>query len=253
MVLDGVMTYTSLNNMGGMGIMQFAEYNNVALVTGLDSALGAIGAVPRLRAEIKAMLDGKEINNPILSSMEMRGGGGEFGLEGYRMVSGFDTTGREFATFGQESAGPVTRLLKRGQYALGTVTLHRAVQSVQQRGVAEQITLKALRMFKDGSVNKSFEDMGFTRDLKDRIARDLPNAVEWNGNRVKSFDITKFTDHEAREAFRQAVWRGTYQTIQGTFIGERGWWAHSNVGRFLTQFRNYPITAMEKPWKSRAA
>lgn len=248
MWMDGLHTLTSLQNMGGMGIMQFAEYTNVALVAGLDSMLGSLGAIPRMRREIAAIRAGKPIKNGILDSLEPHGGGGEFGMDGYRMISGYDTTGREFEAFGQEAAGPTTRLLKRASYGLGIVTMNRAIQGVQQRGVAEQIVLKALRQFRDGTLDLKMKDMGFTPELLARVKADLPNATVWAGNRVKEFDITKFTDEGAREAFSQAVRRGVFQTIQGTFVGERGWWAHGNLSRFLTQFRGYPITAMEKQY-----
>ncbi len=46
----------------------------------------------------------------------------------------------------------------------------------------------------------------------------------------------------------QAAHRGVSQVIQGAFIGERGWWTHTNLGRFATQFRNYPLLSMEKQW-----
>lgn len=248
MFLNGVMEYTSLTNMGWMGFMQVGEYIHSAVTLGLGNTLGAMGSIPRLKAEINAILRGETVDNGILRSIELRGGGGEFGVDGYRMISGYDTTARHEEYTSTGSSGPITRLLHKAGYGLGVVTFNRAVHAVQKRGIAEQIVLRALRELKDGNLSVILKDMGFDDDLAKKIGNDLADATVWKNGRVQSFDITKFKSQEAQEAFLQAVHRGVNQTIQGTFIGERGWWTHTNLGRFATQFRNFPITAMEKQW-----
>uniref|UniRef100_A0A7M2QNS7 Uncharacterized protein n=1 Tax=feces metagenome TaxID=1861841 RepID=A0A7M2QNS7_9ZZZZ len=248
MFLNGVMEYTSLTNMGWMGFMQVGEYIHSAVTLGLGNTLGAMGAIPRLRAEIHAILRGETVENGILRSIELRGGGGEFGVDGYRMISGYDTTARHEEYTSTGSSGPITRLLHKAGYGLGVVTLNRVVHAVQKRGIAEQIVLRALRELKDGNLSVILKDMGFDDDLAKKIGDDLAEATVWKNGKVQSFDITKFKSQDAQEAFLQAVHRGVNQTIQGTFIGERGWWTHTNLGRFATQFRNFPITAMEKQW-----
>ncbi|MCL5460343.1 hypothetical protein M3M33_17025, partial [Loigolactobacillus coryniformis] len=60
--------------------------------------------------------------------------------------------------------------------------------------------------------------------------------------------MTKITDPVARNATIQAVWRGTNQIIQGTYIGERGKWAHDGWQQLLTQFRTFSLVSMEKQW-----
>jgi hypothetical protein len=73
--------------------------------------------------------------------------------------------------------------------------------------------------------------------------------VTWGPNGgVASFDITKATNIEAATAFAQGVRRGSAQIIQGAFIGETGKWAHAGWLKLLTQFRSYPLLAMEKQW-----
>ena len=246
--LNGVTEYTSLTNMGWMGFMQFGEYIHAAVTLGVGNAAKSIGAIPRLRAEVKAILRGEKVNNGILDSIEQYGGGGEFGTDGYRMISGYDTTARHEDFTSKQSSGPVLRLLHRAGYGLGTVTLHRAIHSVQRRGIAEQVVLRALRELKEGNLTLTMKNMGFDDRLASLIADDLNHATVWNGNKVKSFDITQFRSDEAREAFLQSVHRGVSQVIQSAFIGERGWWTHTNLGRFATQFRNYPLLSMEKQW-----
>ena len=248
MFLNGVMEYTSLTNMGWMGFMQVGEYIHSAVTLGLGNTLHAMGAIPRLKSEIHAILRGEKVENSLLSSIELRGGGGEFGTDGYRMISGFDTTARHEEYTSTGSAGPVTRLLHKAGYVLGVVTMNRMFHAVQKRGIAEQIVLRAGKELRDGKLSVILKDMGFNDDLAAKIKDDLDAAFTFKNGRVESFDITKFKSLEAQEAFLQTVHRGVSQTIQGTFIGERGWWTHTNLGRFATQFRNFPITSMEKQW-----
>lgn len=248
MFLNGTMEYTSLTNMGWMGFMQVGEYIHSAVTIGLGNTMSAMGAIPRLKAEIHAILRGEKVENGLLSSIELRGGGGEFGADGYRMISGFDTTARHEEYTSTGSAGPVTRLLHKAGYGLGVVTMNRVIHAVQKRGIAEQIVLRAGKELREGNLSVILKDMGFDDNLAAKIKGDLDEAFTFKNGRVQSFDITKFKSQEAQEAFLQAVHRGVSQTIQGTFIGERGWWTHTNLGRFATQFRNFPITAMEKQW-----
>lgn len=243
--LNGALAYASLTKLGGMGFTQMAEFNQLALQIGVSNALEAVGSMPRLIREIRALARGEKVENGILGSLEHRGGGGEFGVEGY-YISPYDTTGKEHEAYGQSSAGPVVRALKKAQYGMGIMSGHRAIQGVQQRGAAEQIVLKSLRLIKEGAdMPKNMADMGFTPELIADVRAHIDTAVEWNGGRVKKFDITKMP-LDLQNRYQQAVRRGVYQVIQGTFIGERGHWVHNQWGRLLTQFRNYPLVAMEK-------
>ena len=228
-----------------MGFTQLGEYSNMALHLGLGNTFEAASSFPRLLSEVRALARGDTVENGILGSMEFRGGGGEFGVEGYR-ISKFDTTGREFEAYGQSTAGPMTRALKQAQYGMGIISMHRAVQAVQQRGAAEQIVLKVWRKINDGGeLGPALKDMGFNDELVAGLRVHMADAVEFSGGRVKTFDITKLPQ-DLQVKFDQSVRRGVSQIIQGTFIGERGHWNHSQLGRLLTQFRNYPIVAMEK-------
>lgn len=244
--LNGLITYTSLTKLGGMGFTQLGEYSNMMLHLGLAETMKAATDIPRLISEVRRLARGEKVENGIIGSMEFRGGGGEFGVEGYR-ISHFDTSGREFEAYGQSSSGPVLRALKKAQYGMGIVSMHRAVQAAQQRGAAEQIVLKVWRKIKSGEdLGVALKDMGFDDKTVAALKEHMDSAVEFDANgRVKTFEITKLPP-ELQVQFDQSVRRGVYQIIQGTFIGERGHWNHSQLGRLLTQFRNYPITAMEK-------
>jgi hypothetical protein len=246
--LDNALSANASANLGGMGFTQIAEYINVATGLGIKNTLEAISSAPKMMAEVRALARGEKVENGILSSMELPGGGGEFGLENYKMVTAYDTPSSVYDSYGKESIGVGTRLIRASGYALRVLSLQRVIHAVQSRGVAQQITTKALRYIRDGSNSKALADMGFTPEIAERVRADMPNAVTWNGDRIESFDITQFKDVGAAEAFAQAVRRGTAQLIQDSFPGEKGYWQHSAMGKMLTQFRTFPLLATEKQW-----
>lgn len=248
MWLDNALAANATANLGGMGFTQIAEYINVATGLGIKNTLEAVSMGPKMLAEVRALARGEKVENGILSSMELPGGGGEFGLENYKMVTAYDSPSSVYDSYGRESAGVGTRIIRASGYALRALSLQRVIHAVQSRGVASQITSKALRYIRDGNNSKALADMGFTPEIAARVKADMSNAVQWNGDRVLSFDITKFQDVGAAEAFAQAVRRGTAQLIQDSFPGEKGYWQHNAMGKMLTQFRTFPILATEKQW-----
>lgn len=249
MALDGLTTYTSMNQLGGVAFTQLGEYSRIAQTLGLTNMLKVLGATRRLKKEINALRRGETVENSILAGIELRGGGGEFGLDGYQF-SRFDTNVNENAVYGHAEGNALTKLLHVGKHTMSTLNMQRAIIGIQERGVAEQIVLKATRLINAGTeLDAHLLDMGFTPDLQKAIKAELRNIATFDSNgRLRTFDLDKAQNPETIEAFRQAVSRGTKQTIQGTFIGERGWYTHSSMGRFLSQFRTFSLTAMEKQW-----
>lgn len=247
--LDRVMTLNATARLGGMGFTQLGESLNGIWHVGVGHTMSSIKAMPRLRAEVHALARGEKVSNGILHSMEAPGGGGEFGLEGYKMVTAFDSPEQAFNSYGHDASGWFDRALRGAAHAQGTLSMHRMIQAMQVRGMAEQITLKAIKFIRDGGESKALADMGFTPEMVTRLKADLPNMVVYdNAGRVKEFDITKASDAQLGAQFNQAVRRGAGQIIQRSFIGEQGKWAHDGYLRLLTQFRSYPLVAMEKQW-----
>lgn len=246
--LDELVTATAQAKLGGMGITQAMETTQIGLGLGFSHMANFVGDMPRLVSEVKTLAKGGKVDNPVLGSIELYGGQGEFGLQGYKMVTAYDNPNSVNDMVGRSAASPVARLLRKTGQAFRVASLHRIIEAVQRRGVAEQITIKALRAIRDGNADARLADMGFTPDIIARLRNDLPNAVVWNGDKVKEFDIRKFKDVDAGQAFAVAIRRGSGQLIQEAFPGEVGSWQHHTIGKVMSQFRNYPILAMEKQW-----
>lgn len=244
---DRVLMTTSLARLGGMGFTQFAEAINAIWHIGAAKALGTIPAMPRLRAEAKALARGEHVDNGILGSIE-KYSGVEFGADSYKIKFPFDNGSLEHLTYGKDSITFADRVLRGATHLQGKLSLWRSIHAAQTRGMAEQIVAKAARFLQEGGEDKALADMGITPELAAKLRADIGQAATFEGGRLKEFDITKFTDAEAANAFVQAVHRGASQIIQGTYIGETGKWAHDGLLRILTQFRTFSITSIEKQW-----
>ena len=236
----------SLASLGGMGFAQLQEGVNIGLTLGISHAMRSIADVPKLIGEVKRMARGEKVENSVLHSMEQFGGGGEFGMADYKMVLKLDDPAKVHTAVGQDGITALDRALRMGGQALSIMSFHRMATAVQVRSAAVEITSKALRYIRDGKESKALADMGFTPEVIAAFKADLDKAVEWNGNAIKSFDITKITNTEAAAQFVTAVHRGSRQIIQGSFVGEKHRWQHTALGRMATQFRTFPLVAMEK-------
>jgi hypothetical protein len=208
--LDGALTANATANLGGMGITQLGEYINTATGIGIDGTLKAMASAPRLRAEIHALARGEKVNNSILESIELPDGGGEFGLTNYKMVTLYDNPAAVYDGYGTSGVGAGTRLLRAASFGLSAISAHRLVHAIQTRGVAEQITLKAIRYIRDGGESIALRDMGFDDAMVAALKADLPNMVTWGPNGgVAKFDLRKATNKEAAAKFITAVHRGS--------------------------------------------
>lgn len=243
---EGAMTVNAAASLGQMVIPQITETLNMATILGLTSTLKGAVSLPRMIGEVRRLARGEKVDG-LLSSMEVPGG--EFGMNDYRLVSRWDSPSAMYDTVGRDQLGVADKLIRAAGHNLGKLTFHRLVQAAQVRASAEQITQKALKYIRDGVQDKALADMGISPELAARIKAELPRIAKFDaaGNTV-SLDMHKAGDIEAAEQFISAVHRGNGQIIQRAYVGEIGPWQHKTLGKILTQFRTFPITAMEKQW-----
>jgi len=240
-----IMTLTSAMKLGGMGHAQAIEYTNALSALGISHTMEAIKDVPRLIKEVHALVEGKKVDNPFLSSVEPYIG--QIGTEGYKMGGLYDINlGHE--VYGQESIGLVDRLIKGAAHFNRVASGQRIMHAAQVRGLTEHIIMKALRRIKEGGEDKALDDMGITSDIRDAMKAELPRIASFENGYAKSFDASGISDPRVANAFLQSVTRGANQIIQETFIGETGKWVHDDWLRLLTQFRHFGLVATQKQW-----
>lgn len=244
--MEGAITANAASNLGMMGWMQMGELLNTATGLGVLDTMKMVADFPRIMQEVKVLAKGGKVENGILGSLEVSGA--EFGMAGYKMVTQYDNPMSQYAAVGRQDSGMLIKGVRVAGHKLGTVSLHRIIQATQVRGVAEQITKKALRYINEGIESKALADMGFTPEMRERIKAELPNIAKFENGVLASLDMTKAKDAGLASEFIATINRGAGQLIQDSFIGEKGKWQHSNLGKMMTQFRSFPITAMEKQW-----
>lgn len=245
--MEGALTANAASNLGFMGWMQMGELINTATGLGVLDTMKMVSDFPRLMQEVKVLAKGGKVENGILGSLEVSGA--EFGLAGYKMITQYDNPSSVHAAVGRQDSGTLIKGVRVMGHKLGTVSLHRIIQATQVRGVAEQITKKSLRFINEGKESKALADMGFTPAMVERIKAELPRIAKFDANgTLASLDMTKASDPALMGDYIATINRGAGQLIQDTFIGEKGKWQHSNLGKVMTQFRSFPITAMEKQW-----
>ena len=244
--MESLMTLVASSRLGGMGFTQLLEQMNVGIGLGVIEAARTTGMIPRMIREIRASVRGGRVDNPILSGVEVPGA--EFGTAGYKMQMMLDSPSQVFDTYNHKSASSASRLIRAAGHSMRIVSMHRAIEGAQRRAVAERLTVLMAKAIAGGRTNKVLADIGLTDSLLSRLAPDIGQAATYNGGRLAAFDVTKFADAAAGSEFVAAVHRGVGQLIQEAMPGEVLGVQHSSIGKVLTQFRTYPLVAMEKQW-----
>lgn len=240
--------FTRLQRLGGLGFTQLAEMGNILHHLGLKTTLGAFPGIVRMISEIRKIRKGEAPDNPWLSSLE-KAQGFDFGLANFRMIAALDAPDELLRSYGKGS-DVAMRAIAAGNYAQNALSLFRGIHAAQHRYVAEHIVKKALDYIQAGATGqRMLDDMGINPEMAAAIRADLDKAlIIGPDGKPAGFDISRIESVKAAEEFLQAVHRGTHQIIQGTFIGERGAWAHNDMQKLLFQLRTFGLTAMEKQW-----
>lgn len=245
---DNLRLLTASSRLGGMAFTQMGEFANAVPVLGVAHTMSAVKSMPRLISEVR-----KGKSSPLLASIEQVGG--EIGSD-YKVNFPFQNLDDNFV-HGQEQMGALTRAIRAGSNAVPFMNGWHYVHAAQVRGMSEQILHKVVKHVRspDGKLDtKALEDMGFSQEIRDALAKDMGRIAKFDskGN-LTEFDIQGFSDPKVAHDFVQSVNRGSKQIIQGTYIGETGRWAHNDFLRLLTQFRTFSLVSMEKQWTRIAA
>lgn len=231
--------------LGGMGWQQLVEYTNGLHAVGGVGVLKAVAALPRLLGEVRRIGRGEAVDG-ILSSVEFYNG--KIGADQYRLIGLRDVPDQP-VHYGQDELGAFSLLVRGASRGLRILSMQRAIEAVQVRGMSEQIVAKALRYIRNGQEDAALADMGLTPALRDAMRYELGNIATWNGDTLVTLDLTKMQNQYAARTFAALVERGAGQIIQRAYPGEVGKWAHSDQLLLLTQFRTFPMLATQKQWR----
>lgn len=238
-----LMESTRLATMGMMGFPQLVEFGNIM------GRQGVAAVLKRMPALVGVMTDARmKRSSPLLRELESLVGpswddhllhhpsvrlDNEFGVDG-ALLKAYD------------------RFTAAGQWALGRVSGLNHVLSIQRR-MAVVMEADKLTGFAKGQIDESMkprmEAMGFEFGPGgnwERIQKQLSKHATVNSRGVlEELNLQNWNAGDA-EDFALILQRSVYQQVQGNFIGETPSVLHSTTGALLSQFRAFPIVAMEK-------
>lgn len=235
----------SLQRLGGMAVTQLAETSNAIHHLGFTATLKSVVDLPRHIGNVGRVAKGGKAND-LLSSIEFIGGK-EFGMDSYKLVAPLDPPDDRLMVYGDKQ-GWFMKSLGAGNHLQAKLGFFRGIMAAQQRAMAEQTLIKALKYIDAGETGSiALKDAGFTDELVQRIRpfMDQIRTKDASGD-LLSVDLTKLPDSRTAEQFVQSIWRMNSQIIQGTFIGERSKWFHNDYMKMFLQLRTFGLTAQEK-------
>lgn len=237
--INNLRMLTAASRLGGMAFTQFAEFANAVPALGIAAAFRGVRLMPTMLRQLRT---GEE--SPILGSIEKVGG--EFGGE-YKQIFPYADTDDIYIVSGEELS-VFSRGVRAASRKMQFYNMWHYVAAAQTRGMSQQIVSKALKAVRDGKDDIMLDDMGIDADLRAGLRKNLDRIAQFDERGdLTSVDVSGL-DPQLTHRFATAVNRGAKQIIQGSFIGETGYWAHSDLLKLLTQFRTFSLTSMEKQW-----
>lgn len=230
---------------GDFGIAQVSELGNVLFSMGLKSAFHSIPSFGALR---RNMLTGKlkaeqfaELESAVTLGTEMRVSKFQNRIDdiGEAQRANFETNFWHKAS----QVGDVAKRITSIASGMAPMTV------LMQRWSMGAVAHKIIRVAEGRSrfSGSRLRQMGLDDERIARI-RPLARRVEWEGNRIKRFNIDKWyaQDAEAADWFFMAISRKTRQMVQENDVGSMMKFMSHPVARMFLQFRSFMINAYEK-------
>ena len=242
-------TLASLNQVG------FAQAAETGRLTGAIGVRQFMRQIPEYGRMIRDMKSGR-FKDPMLNDIEdafgVRLGDNEILNHPMNMAEagGVGITANDGKTF---LAGLDTAMNK-GLHVQGYINGMNYIMKAQHRMHARGFMSNLWRDLQKAELAprrvRRYADMGLgAEDLK-AIKAEFDKNVEmgegWFGQqRPVNMNLVKMSP-EIREKLALSFWKNQAQTVQRTMGGESAWWMEGTAGKLFSQFRTFPIVAIEK-------
>lgn len=236
---------TTLGTMSMLGLPQLAEAGAQIATVGLNNWLKAFPEA------WKAFRGTKEERRALAE--DLRGLTGQLGREWalYRPDLNLEY-GRYTAEESMRIAAVLDEALAKGLQIQSHISLFNQVKQLQTETVLIAYTDKIMRMLKKNAFTDSdiarLADSGFDaaflKRIKDRYL-DTGTIEFLPDGTCDRINLNKWNSKDALQ-FNLSMRRFIGQVIQRGEEGEGWLWARSNVGKLLTQFKSFPMLAVQK-------
>lgn len=242
-------TLVSLNQVG------FAQAAETGRLAGSIGVRGMIKQIPEFRNMIRDMKTGT-FKDPILNDIEAAFGirlGDNHLLNHPSLLAesgGFGITKADSKGFMAGLETVQNKLLHAQGYMNGMNAVMKAQHRMHARGFFDRVW-KDMQLDTIGSRRmKRYADMGLTPEdlaaIKLEMANNAEVGVGWFGQkRMTNLNLVRYNP-EIREKLALAFHKNQSQAIQRNLGGETAWWMEGTAGKLFSQFRTFPLVAIEK-------
>lgn len=246
--LRGIRRAATLTSMNQVGFAQASELGRVAGSLGVRMFLKQIPALASMRRQ---MLNGKfkdDILNDIEAAIDVRIGDDH--LLHHPLLRG-DSGGYSLAT---ESSNAILKgadmLSMKGMHVQGYINGMNKIMQIQQRMHARGFFMRLHEDVMKGSRIRRYADLGLSESDLKRIRREFETksttTAGWLGKeRLQDLRLASF-EPALLEKLSLAFHKAQSSAIQRSIGGETAWFMESGFAKMLTQFRNFPMVALEK-------
>lgn len=236
---------TTLGTMGMLGIPQLAEAGAQIATVGMWNWIKEL-------PEVLKGLRGNAEHKRALAE-ELRGLTGQLGREWalYR-----PDLNLEFGRYNLDDAMKISeqadRLLAKGLQVQAHLSLFNTVKQIETETLLISYTDKLMRSLRDNSFSddevRRLMDMGFDPAFLAKIKSkyiDTGKVTFTAGGTCDTMGLASWNAKDA-EQFNINMRRMTSQVIQKGEAGEGWLWGRTNIGKLFTQFKSFPMLAVQK-------
>ncbi len=242
-------TLASLNQVG------FAQASETGRLVGAIGVRQFMAQIPAYRSMVRKMKTGK-FKDPMLNDLEaafgLRLGDNELLNHPMNMAEA-GGVGISHAESKSYVAGMDTAMNK-GLHVQGYINGMNYIMKAQHRMHARGFMMNLWSDLQKAEIKpkraRRYADMGLGPEdlakLKDEFSRNVEMGEGWFGQqRPINMHLTKLSP-ELRDKLMLSFWKNQAQTVQRTIGGESAWWMEGTAGKLFSQFRTFPIVAIEK-------
>jgi hypothetical protein len=248
----GIRKLATLGSLNQVGFAQFAEMGRL---TGSITIGGMLRQIPEFGSIVRRMRDGT-FKDPMLNDIEAA-----FGLRlGDNEILNHPSLLAEAGGLGitkAESQGIMAGLdavMNKALHAQGYLNGMNLIMKAQHRMHARGFFDRMWRELNAEKLStgraRRYADIGLSVEDLDAVKKNMDQHAElgtgWLGqNRPINLNLVRF-EPGIREKLALAFYKSQSQAIQRNIGGETAWWMENTIGKLFSQFRTFPLVAIEK-------
>jgi hypothetical protein len=244
---------TTNARLGMVGFAQAAETNNIIASLGLENALKAS---PIMRKAHKALIKAAKTNNYDDEALELfnelRVFAGDMHDEHllYRPSVRLDDALTDDPEWISKPMAALDRVQAMASDKLGYLSGLYKIKAMQQQIAIIGQSQKMVDALTGGRTTEQilsrFKDVGWDAKMLNQFRKNMKHVTyQEDGKTIRRLNLEEW-DNVAQEHFTNGLHLHTNQMVQLPMVGEGRYWQNSTLGRLLTQFKTFSITAIEK-------